>query len=125
MMHDEDLVVNFFDFGGQVLRCDLQLRDDIYQGIDTAFQLEEFIQYNYLFLLQDTIPALEVASFIANDVFSLIQHPLYLIQCGLRILHHFNRKGNKYWSLLPINPFDFIHRQPLDVDIRYSYWSYG
>lgn len=87
MVHSKNVVVYFFDFRGQILRRDLQLRDNIDQGIDPAFQLQEFVQYYHFPFLQDTVPALEVASFIANDVFSLIQHSFDLIQCGLGILH--------------------------------------
>ena len=79
MVHSKNVVVYFFDFRGQILRRDLQLRDNIDQGIDPAFQLQEFVQHHHLPLLQDTIAALEVASLIANDVFSLIQHPLDLV----------------------------------------------
>lgn len=113
MVHGEDLFVYLSDFGSQILRRDLQLRNNIDQRIDTAFQLEKFVQYHHLFLLKYTISALEVASFIANDVFSLIQHSFNLIKCRLCVLH-FNRKGNKYWSCPSISPFDFIHRGPAE-----------
>lgn len=87
MMHGEDLVVYFFSFRGQGLRYDPQLWNDIDEGIDTAFQLEEFVQDNHFALFKYTIPALEVTSFIANDVFRLVQHSFDLIQGRLCIPH--------------------------------------
>jgi len=87
MVHLDDLVVYLFGLGGKGLWCDPQLGNDVDKGIDTPLQLEEFVEHYHLFLLKDTVSALEVASLIANDVLRLVQHSLDLIQGRLCILH--------------------------------------
>src|ERR1700754_2143012 len=79
--HKEYVVVYLFYFGAEHIRSDLQLGGNIDKGADTTFQLEEFIQHHHFLLLKNTIATLEVASFVAYDVFRFIQYSLDLIEC--------------------------------------------
>jgi len=72
LMHGYDIVIDPSDFRTQRFRGDLQLWNNIDKRADTAFKLQELIQHDDFSLLQNTIAALEVTSFIADDVFSLI-----------------------------------------------------
>jgi len=79
MIGFEHLVIDLPGLGGERIRLDPKLGDDIDQGADAAFQLQEFVEDYHLSLLEDTIAALKIASFIAYDVFRLVQDPLDLI----------------------------------------------
>ena len=83
----EHLLIDLPDLGAEVIGYYLQLRDNIDQGADAAFQLKELIQHNDFSLFEDTIAALEVAAFVAYDVLGLIQAAFYLVECSLCILH--------------------------------------
>jgi hypothetical protein len=88
MGHCDYVVVNLFYFWTQHLGIDAQLGDDIDQCADATFQLEEFIQHHHLSLLQNTVAALKITSFVAYDVFGFIQYSLDLIESRLCELHH-------------------------------------
>jgi hypothetical protein len=75
----EDFLIYPSDLGGQHFGYDPELGDNIYQRADPAFQGKEFVQDHYLSLFQDTIAALEIAPFIANDVLRIIQDALKLV----------------------------------------------
>ena len=79
VMSFEDLVVYLAGLGRQCIRLDPELWDDIDEGADAALQLKEFVEDYHFLLLEDAIPALEIATFIADDIFRFIEDPLYLI----------------------------------------------
>lgn len=87
MMRRKDFVVNPADLGAEHFGKDPQLGNDIDQGADPAFQLEEFVQHHYFFLFEDTVAALKITSFIPHEVFRLIEYPFQLVQGGLCKLH--------------------------------------
>ncbi len=69
------------------------MRNQINKGVDTAFELKEFIKHNDLPIFQNTKAALKRAAFVANDVAAFFNHLVYLIQCGLRVFHFAFKKG--------------------------------
>ena len=75
----EHLVVDPAGLGSEGLRLDLELGDDIDQRADAAFQLQEFVEDHHFSLLEDTIAALKITSFIAYDIPRFVQDPLDLI----------------------------------------------
>ena len=87
MMRGQHLVVDLADLGAERPGKDPELRDDIDQRADAAFHLEEFIQHHHFSLFEDAVTALKITSFIAYDVFRLIEYPFELVQCGLCKLH--------------------------------------
>jgi len=64
---------------GQGVEGNIELGKQVDKGIDPAFRLEELIDDNHFFFLQDAVAALEGASFIPdhiagffNDLFDLL-----------------------------------------------------
>jgi hypothetical protein len=83
----DDIVIDPADFRSEGFRNDLQLRDNVDQGTDAAFEGQKFIQHHYFPLFKDAVAALKITSFIADDVSHFIQYPFDLIQGGLIVLH--------------------------------------
>jgi hypothetical protein len=68
--------VQLFGIVVEQVSFDLQLRDKINEGIDTAFDLQEFIEHDYFLLLENTIATLKRTSFIPQHVASLFRYGL-------------------------------------------------
>ena len=87
MIGRQDIVIDAAGLGGEAVGEDPQLRDDVDQRADAAFQLQEFVEHHYFSLFEDTVAALKVTSFIAYDVTGLVQDAFDLIQSSLCELH--------------------------------------
>jgi len=81
------VVKHFFTFRGKLFCIDLQLRQQVDEGIDAAFEREKFIEHYHLSFFQYAKAALKVAALETHDVAGFFNQLFNFVECGLVVFH--------------------------------------